>query len=188
MPSKLHPTKAVIVHIDGGSRGNPGPAAFAVVVNDAQGSPLDSFSKCLGRATNNVAEYQALLAALNYALERQYLHLKVVSDSELLTRQVTGQYKVKNRALKVLHEQARALIAHFDSFRIEHVLRKHNREADRLVNQALDGAENRRKATDAGALKPLRASATYHQGVLKLIDSVPPADGEEADLDMERKG
>lgn len=131
----------VVAYIDGGSRGNPGPAAYGVVVRDAEGAHLASFSKFLGRATNNVAEYQGLLAALNYAREHRYSRLKIVSDSELLARQITGQYKVKNAGLKPLHERARTLIGQFAGFSIQHVLREHNREADRLVNEALDAAE-----------------------------------------------
>jgi GxxExxY protein len=131
----------IVLHIDGGSRGNPGPAAYAVVVKDAAGHPVTSFSRFLGRATNNVAEYEGLLAALDYALHHHHTKPKVFSDSELLVRQLQGRYKVKSPELKVLYEQARDLIARLEAFSIEHVRREQNREADRLVNQALDAAE-----------------------------------------------
>jgi GxxExxY protein len=139
MSNPKQPLDAVM-HIDGGARGNPGPAACAVVVAAADGAPLHSFSRYLGETTNNVAEYRALLAALEYALEHRYLRLKVVSDSELLVRQMQGRYKVKSADLKPLREQARGLIDRLGAFSIEHVRREANREADRLVNQALDTA------------------------------------------------
>jgi ribonuclease HI len=131
----------VIAHIDGASRGNPGPAACAVVMESSGGSKLAGFSKYLGRATNNVAEYQALLAALEYALSHHYLRIHVQTDSELLALQIEGAYKVKNPGLKRVWAQARQMIARLESFSIEHVPREQNREADRLANQALDAAE-----------------------------------------------
>ena len=140
MPSEPS-TAPIVAYIDGGARGNPGPAACAVVVEAADGTRLDAFSKRLGRATNNVAEYQGLLAALKYALAHGRLHLKVISDSELLVRQIHGQYKVKNRDLKALHQQARQMISRFATFSIEHVRRDENRDADSLVNEALDAEE-----------------------------------------------
>ena len=97
----------VIAHIDGASRGNPGPAAYGVVMESADGSRLAGFSGYLGKATNNVAEYQALLAALEYALSNHYLRVHVQTDSELLARQIEGVYKVKSPGLKPLQEQAR---------------------------------------------------------------------------------
>jgi ribonuclease HI len=174
----------IIAHIDGGSRGNPGPAAYAVVVDASDGKRLASLSKYLGHATNNVAEYQGLLAALDYALEHNYRRLKIISDSELLTRQITGQYKVRNPNLKILHERARALIAQFDAFRIEHVRREHNREADRLANEAMDAARSKKLAQPRANSKTLHATAIYHQGVLELDDSLPLADGERVDLEI----
>jgi ribonuclease HI len=188
MPSPSTDIKEVIAHIDGGSRGNPGPAAYAVVVDTSDGTRLASLSKYLGQTTNNVAEYQGLLAALNYALEHNYRRLRVISDSELLTRQITGRYKVKNSNLKTLHEHAQTLIAQFETFRIEHVRREHNRDADRLANEAMDAAAGRKSAeprvTDR---KHLRATATYHQGVLELDDALPLAEDEQVDLDIHRK-
>jgi ribonuclease HI len=140
MPPSKQPV-SLVLRIDGGARGNPGPAAYAVVVEAPDGSRLDAFSKTIGRATNNVAEYRALLAALEYSLERGAGRVKVFSDSELLVRQVQGSYKVRHPDLKPLYARAQELIARFDEFRIEHVRREENREADRLLNEALDGAE-----------------------------------------------
>jgi GxxExxY protein len=134
----------VIVHIDGASRGNPGPAAYAVVMKTAGGARLAAFSSPLGETTNNVAEYQALLAALDYALKCHYLRLKVLTDSELLARQIEGRYKVKSLELKPLHERARQAISRLETFSIQHVRREENREADRLANEVLDAAEKKR--------------------------------------------
>ncbi len=130
-----------VVNIDGASRGNPGAAASAVIIKAADGSPIASFARRLGKTTNNFAEYQALLAALEYALERGQRRMRVRSDSELLVRQVLGRYKVKNAGLKPLHERARQMIGQLDAFSISHIPREENCEADRLANEALDGHE-----------------------------------------------
>jgi ribonuclease HI len=181
----------VIAHIDGASRGNPGPAAYAVVLSTADGSPLISFSKVLGRATNNAAEYQALLAALNYAHEHHYRRLKILSDSELLVRQIEGRYKVKSSDLKPLYERARLLIAQLASVTIHHVPREQNSEADELANQALDNAAagTGLRPMPVAARRPecFHVPATYHQGILKLREDLALADGEEVDLEIRRK-
>jgi len=189
MPNPSTDTQQIIAHIDGGSRGNPGPAAYAVVVTTADGTRLDSLSKYLGHATNNVAEYEGLLAALSYALEHHHRRLKIITDSELMARQINGQYKVKNPNLKVLYQRARTLIAQFDAFRIEHVRREHNREADRLANEAMDAAAKHKKPQPAPSAdsRPLRATATYHQGVLELNGALPLGEGEQVNLKIERK-
>lgn len=188
MPNPSKDTQEIIAHIDGGSRGNPGPAAYAVVVDTAEGTRLASLSKYLGHATNNVAEYQGLLAALDYAIEHNYRRLKIISDSELLTRQINGQYKVRNANLKILHERARVLVAQFDSFCIEHVRREHNQEADRLANEAMDTAASKQSSLPRVTNpKLLRATATYHQGVLELDDSLPLLEDEQVDLEIHRK-
>lgn len=128
----------VIANIDGGSRGNPGPAAYGVVVRNAQGKVLAKLGKYLGRQTNNVPEYSGLVAALDWAVRENQPSLKVLSDSELLVRQMLGQYKVKDQNLKELFRKAQALAGKLQHFTIEHVRRESNREADRLVNNVLD--------------------------------------------------
>ncbi len=131
----------IVAHIDGGSRGNPGPAAYGVAIKTPQGQPVTAFAKFLGETTNNFAEYQGLLAALEYALGHGYPRLRVMTDSELMARQISGSYKVRSPDLKPLHDMAQAMIARLESFSIRHVYREQNREADRLANQAMDNAE-----------------------------------------------
>jgi ribonuclease HI len=141
----------IIAHIDGGSRGNPGPAAYGVAIKTVLGEPVTAFAKYLGETTNNFAEYQGLLAALEYALAHGYPRLRVATDSELMARQISGQYKVRSPDLKPLYDRAQALIARFESFSIRHVYREQNREADRLANKAMDDAER-------GIVKPPQVS------------------------------
>jgi ribonuclease HI len=143
----------LVAHIDGGSRGNPGPAAFAAVMKTVDGDLVDEITGFLGRTTNNVAEYQALLAALDYALTHRCRRLRVLADSELLVRQVNGTYKVKSPGLKPLYDRAKHLIAHIESFSIQHVYREQNREADQLANRTLDaaGKTNHTSRHDAGS-------------------------------------
>ena len=129
---------AIRANIDGGARGNPGPAACAVVVRNEKGEVIAEWGEYLGVQTNNVAEYSGLLAALDYATREKYTSLEVLSDSELLVRQMRGQYKVKNLDLKELFDRAQALVRKLEYFRIEHVPRASNRQADRLVNKVLD--------------------------------------------------
>jgi ribonuclease HI len=128
----------VTVNIDGGARGNPGPAGYGVVFKDASGRKIAELSRYLGTRTNNYAEYSGLIAALEHAVAQGYKALKVFSDSELLVRQITGVYKVKSPELRELYDQARVLIRKLESFRIEHVRREFNHEADRLANRAMD--------------------------------------------------
>lgn len=129
----------VIIHIDGGSRGNPGPAAAGVVVRAADdGIVLHEAGLFLGKTTNNVAEYRGLLAALEAATRLNVTHAEVFSDSELLVRQMNGQYRVKKPHLRKLFEQAKEMADAFDGFKIAHVRREKNADADRLVNRALD--------------------------------------------------
>jgi len=130
----------IIAHIDGGSRGNPGPAAFGVVITAPDGQTVAAFGKFIGTRTNNFAEYQGLLAALQYALDNGYSRLRVLTDSELMARQISGVYKVRHPDLKPLFAEAQARIGRLASFSIRHVYREQNREADRLVNEALDNA------------------------------------------------
>src|ERR1700720_4900901 len=137
------PEHYLIAHSDGGARGNPGPAGYGVVVQDEAGRTVAELSQYLGHQTNNVAEYQGLIAALEYALAHGPKALKVISDSELLVRQIKGIYKVKNAVLKDLHARAKELISQLDWFSIDHALREHNREADELANQAMDKGTGR---------------------------------------------
>lgn len=128
------------LHIDGASRGNPGEAAWGVHVTRPDGAEVAGLSGTLGRATNNVAEYQALLHALRFALERGARRVRVFSDSQLVVRQLEGSYRVKHPDMVPLHREARGLLARFDEARVAHVPRERNREADRLANRALDQA------------------------------------------------
>ena len=123
---------------DGGARGNPGPAAYGYVLETDDGTVLDARGEKIGVATNNVAEYRALIAGLEAALSHGVTDLDVVSDSELLVKQMRGEYKVKNAALKTLSTQAAALARGLDSVSYIAVRREHNELADRLVNEALD--------------------------------------------------
>ena len=137
---ELH-VPSVTVFCDGGSRGNPGPAAIGAVVLDTRSDPaqvLDSVSECIGVATNNVAEYKALIAGLRAAQKFSPLEVKVRADSELLIRQLEGRYRVKNAGLQLLHREAASLLSTFPKFELQHVRREFNTEADALVNAALD--------------------------------------------------
>jgi ribonuclease HI len=137
-PRENPPEHYLVAFSDGGARGNPGPSGYGVVVQDEAGRKVAALSEYLGHQTNNFAEYQGLIAALEYAVANGHKALKVISDSELLVRQIKGIYKVKNAALQDLHGRAKELIAKLDWFSIGHVLRGHNEEADRLANAAMD--------------------------------------------------
>ena len=132
------PERYLLANVDGGSRGNPGPAGFGVFLRDQSGKKVAALSEYLGQQTNNYAEYSGLIAALQYALDHGYTALKVVSDSELMVRQMRGQYKVKSPGLLELYQRAIGLSRQLEWFRIEHVLRGQNREADKLANAAMD--------------------------------------------------
>jgi ribonuclease HI len=142
------PDHYLIAHSDGGARGNPGPAGYGVVIQDQSGRKVAQLSEYLGHQTNNFAEYQGLIAALEYALHHGPKAIKVISDSELLVRQIKGIYKVKNATLQDLHGRAKELIAKLDWFVIGHALREQNTEADRLANQAMDKGMGKRVTTD----------------------------------------
>ncbi len=128
-------------HCDGGSRGNPGPAGFGAVIENAEGQVVARLSEYLGRQTNNYAEYKGLLAVLGWALANGVRRLRVVSDSELMVRQMKGIYKVKNPGLRPLWEEARQMASRLDGFEMRHTLREGNKEADRLANKAMDQAK-----------------------------------------------
>ncbi len=125
-------------HIDGGARGNPGPAGYGVVITDAQGKKIAEISQYLGHHTNNYAEYNGLLAVLRYAIAQKIEALKIISDSELMVRQMKGIYKVRHPELRKLYEEAQHLTAQIEHIEIRHALREHNQNADRLANQAMD--------------------------------------------------
>ena len=129
----------LIVNVDGGARGNPGPSAIGVVVRDEGGGVLLERGEKIGDATNNVAEYRALIAGINLAKELGADEIDLIGDSELVVKQIQGKYKVKNAGIKPLHAEAKAALADFNSWTISHVRREMNADADRLVNEALDG-------------------------------------------------
>jgi ribonuclease HI len=129
----------VTANVDGGARGNPGPAAIGVVLRNGDGSVLEEVGEPIGKATNNVAEYRALLRGIELAAGHGASELELIGDSELVVRQVEGRYKVKNAAMKELHEAVKRGLRGFDSWSIRHVRRAENADADRLVNEALDG-------------------------------------------------
>jgi ribonuclease HI len=143
----------MIVHIDGGSRGNPGPAGYGVRVSQPDGTVVAEFCEAIGVATNNVAEYRGLLAALRYARGQGYTDLTVRSDSLLLVCQMRGDYRVKNPGLQVLHAEAKRLASELGRVRFVHVRREDNTHADLLANKAMDDqekTEDRRLKTEAG--------------------------------------
>jgi|SRR5215203_513075 len=127
------------INVDGGARGNPGPAAIGVVVRDEAGEVIEELGEKIGAATNNVAEYKALLRGIELASAHGGTELELVGDSELVVRQVEGRYKVKNAGIKPLYEEVKRALRAVDSWSIRHVRRADNADADRLVNQALDG-------------------------------------------------
>jgi ribonuclease HI len=175
-PAEL-PEHYLIAHTDGGARGNPGPAGYGVVIKDETGRKLAALSEYLGHQTNNFAEYQGLIAALEFAIAHGRKALKVVSDSELLVRQITGIYKVRNPSLQRLHVRARELIARLDWFSIDHALRQHNQEADRLANEAMDKGGNRAArlssvATDCASNSELEG--IVQNGSIKLLNGNLP--------------
>jgi ribonuclease HI len=199
-------------NIDGGSRGNPGPAAYGVVIRDPKGEIVGRLKKYIGRMTNNVAEYYGLIAALDYVESQGIRALRIESDSELLVKQMKGLYKVRSAELAPLYERARKMAAALDSFRIDHVYREQNREADALANQAMDEVEgpdakprsetrsdrSGAKAAAPSASSPSPASkpqaptalpsdvrkirARFRSGVLYLLEDVELPDGVELDV------
>lgn len=130
--------ETLILEFDGGSRGNPGPAGIGVVVRAQDGTPLITLGRCIGRATNNVAEYRALITAMQQARKLGGKKIIIRGDSELIIRQMNGQYRVKHPDMKILYDEAQHLYHQFDEARIEHNLRHKNELADRLANKALN--------------------------------------------------
>jgi len=175
-------------NVDGGSRGNPGPAAYGVVVRDPRGEIVARLKKYIGNNTNNVAEYFGLIAALDYAQNHGIRALRIESDSELMVKQMRGQYKVKSEELKPLFERAKKMSQTFESFRISHVYREQNKEADALVNQALDETSGPGAASTAKTGKSvakdstMRLIARYKDGVLQPYDALDLPEGTEVEL------
>src|SRR5216684_5721677 len=182
------PEHYLVAHIDGGARGNPGPAGYGVVIEDESGRKVDALSEYLGHQTNNFAEYQGLIAALEYAIKHGHKALKLISDSELLVRQIKGIYKVKNATLHDLHGRAKELIAQLDWFSIGHALREQNRDADRLANEAMDKgmgrvaraplrqAEGELSPSNASNLNPVaqELEGVIRNGVVELVKGKLP--------------
>ena len=131
----------LVVNVDGGARGNPGPAAIGAVISTPDGEVLEEHGEWIGTTTNNVAEYRALLLGLERARARGAKRVEVIGDSELIARQVRGEYKVKDQGLRPLHAEVLAALGGFERWSIRNVPREENAEADRLVNVALDSAE-----------------------------------------------
>jgi len=202
------PKPAAAAHranIDGGSRGNPGPAAYGVVIRDGRGEIVAKLKKYIGRMTNNVAEYYGLIAAMDYAQSHGIRALRIESDSELLVKQMRGQYKVKSEDLRPLFERAQKMSKAFDSFRTEHVYREQNREADALANEALDETEGKASGSAAGKKtessgsktsaspkpesvsskpEPRKIQARFRGGVLYLLEDVELPDGMVVDVSI----
>ena len=192
-------------NIDGGSRGNPGPSAYGVIIRDGSGAIVAKLKKYIGRMTNNVAEYYGLIAALDYAEAHAVKAIRIESDSELLVKQMRGLYKVKSEDLRPLFERALKMSKTFESFRIEHVYREQNREADALANEALDEVEAKSagepvaKKTETPSAKkseavvakpapsgsqpePRKVQARFRGGVLYLLEDVELPDGMVVDV------
>jgi ribonuclease HI len=151
--TRANPEKWLIAHCDGGARGNPGPAGYGAVVQTEDGETLAELSEFLGNRTNNYAEYSGLLGVLAWALEHRYSRLRVVSDSELMVKQIQGRYKVNSPDLKPLWIEARGRIAKLDEFQITHALRHKNKDADKLANLAMDRGMGRNSAEPKVELK-----------------------------------
>jgi ribonuclease HI len=136
---------SAILWTDGAARGNPGPAGIGVMLKTKSGKVIAAEGRSIGHATNNVAEYRALLLGLEKALERGVRRVEVRADSELLIKQLRSEYRVKNPGLRPLFEQAMTMIRRFEAVRLTHVRREHNAEADRLANEGIDNAKNQAK-------------------------------------------
>jgi ribonuclease HI len=180
-------TAAYRANIDGGSRGNPGPASYGVVIRDPRGEVVAKLKKYIGRSTNNVAEYYGLIAALDYAQQHAIRALRIESDSELLVRQMRGQYKVKSPELRPLYERAHKIAQTFDTFKIDHVYREQNAEADALANEALDETSSRPTApklntTPTKPQPPQKIRARFRNGSLVPLDPLDLAEGSEVEL------
>jgi ribonuclease HI len=194
------PANVYVANVDGASRGNPGPASYAVIVRGPDGKTVFEVGKYLGRVTNNVAEYYALITALDYAAAQRIERLLVRSDSELLVRQMQGRYKVKSPDLRPLFERAHKLSRGFAHFAIEHVRRELNSEADELANIALDKTSSVGGATAAAppvprltvaaAKPPERGNrpirARFSAGALHPLAALDLAEGEIVEIEIRK--
>jgi ribonuclease HI len=188
-PTALPRSGVHIANIDGASRGNPGPAAYAVVMRDPAGQVVLELAKRMGRETNNVAEYYALLAALDYSTSQGIDALRIRSDSELLVRQMEGRYRVKSADLKPLYERALKLTRQLAYFAIEHVPREENRDADRLANLALDTGDVSSPRGGAKLERPKasparRIRARFDKGVFTPLEPLDWPDGSDVIMDV----
>jgi ribonuclease HI len=207
-PKIERPADLYTANVDGASRGNPGPAAYAVIVRRPDGSAVYQLGKYLGRATNNVAEYFALIGALDYCAEHNISRLRVRSDSELLVRQMEGRYKVKSESLKPLHERALRQARSFAYFAVEHIPRELNSDADALANAALDrtgevrkedrneesnearheqttevrATDSPRRATSRPQIAPHTVTARYKSGALHPSEPLDIPEGAEVQI------
>jgi ribonuclease HI len=198
LPDPKPSSAAYRANVDGASRGNPGPAAYGVVVRDPAGNVAAKLKKYIGRATNNTAEYYGLIAALDYAQSHGIRALRVESDSDLLVQQMRGRYKVKSADLRPLYERARKMAQALESFRIDHVYRAHNAEADALANEALDdtaaGPPNPTNPSNPHAPTPRRRltakqqepklHARYRNGALYPTTPLDLPDGAEVEVQI----
>ena len=181
-------------NIDGGSRGNPGPASYGVVVRNERGEIVAKLKKYIGRMTNNVAEYYGLIAALDYAQSHGLRDLRVESDSELLVQQMRGHYKVKSPDLRPLFERAKKMSQTFESFRIDHVYREQNADADALANEALDETSGKPKPSVTAKPEsgpklpremqsaPRKLRAQVRNGGLHLLEPLDLPDNTEVEI------
>ncbi|MDQ1406129.1 MAG: ribonuclease [Acidobacteriaceae bacterium] len=181
-------------NIDGGSRGNPGPASYGVVLRNERGEIVAKLKKYIGRMTNNVAEYYGLIAALDYAQSNGIRALRVESDSELLVQQMRGHYKVRSVDLRPLFERAKKMSQTFESFRIDHVYREQNAEADALANEALDETSGKPKQSVATKPEgrpglpqdmqsaPRKLRAQVRDGRLHLLDPLDLPENTEVEI------
>ena len=205
------PRGVFIANIDGGSRGNPGPASYGVVVRAPDGQIVFRIGKYVGRVTNNVAEYYGLIGALDYAQSHNISRLAVRSDSELLVRQMQGRYKVKSPDLRPLHERAQTMVRSLAHFEISHVRRELNSEADELANLAMDAtgtvgghreasAPPAERLTSAPSPAPIAAKpsapaaetrqvrARYSAGALHPLEALDLAEGEIVEIQVRKPG
>ncbi len=157
----------VIAHCDGGARGNPGPAGYGALLQDEAGAVLAELSEFLGNRTNNYAEYSGLLGCLQWALDHGHRRMRVISDSELMVKQIQGKYKVNSPDLRPLWEEARRRIAQLDRFEISHALRHKNKAADQLANDAMDRGTKRQTTPDGSMPTPKTNSAAATPPMLR---------------------